>query len=253
MHTPLLVVSCDKYSDLWNPFFHYFNLHWPSFKGEKYLLSDKMYFPNDYGVQVIHTDAGKDWSGGLLDALSRLGNVDTVLLFLEDMLLSENIDHDRFLRIETFFKNKDASYITLLDEPKGVKSEHDGVEVLSRGSLYRCTATAALWKVEVLNQILRRGESAWAFEKNASIRSDDYTGFYNVNPPIVYWTNSVIKGAYTPEGISRILSANFELDSSREQWSRLRMKRHNAYRYIRKIVMIFVPKSVQRIFFQKYK
>lgn len=253
MQTPLLVVSCDKYSDLWAPFFYYFNKHWPNFQGEKYLLTDKQSFPNKYGVKVIHTDAGKDWSGGLLEALSHFSNYDSVLLFLEDMLLSQSIDQNRFLKIESFFEQNDASYLTLLDEPKGQKSEYDEIEVLPKGSLYRCTATAAVWNIRVLKHILLKGESAWAFEKNASVRSDDFSGFFNLNPPLVYWTNSVIKGAYTPEGYSKILQAEIEPDHNRLKWSNFRMIRHNLYRLMRRFFLKLVPSNSQRIFFQKYK
>jgi hypothetical protein len=58
---PLLIVSCDKYADLWRPFFHVLRTRWPN-------CSFDLYLGNNYltcevpGVKMINIGEDHSWA-----------------------------------------------------------------------------------------------------------------------------------------------------------------------------------------------
>src|SRR5436190_9796113 len=87
----VLVSSCDKYSDLWNPFFGMFFKYWEDRPYNIYLVSEN----NKYGssrVKTINPNQNQTWSARLLWALEQIDNK-YVLLMLEDYILLKKVDN----------------------------------------------------------------------------------------------------------------------------------------------------------------
>jgi len=79
----VLVVSCDNYSDLWEPFFELFWRFWPDCPFNVYLLSNKI---NADIPRVKNLLVGDDisWSDNLRKGISQLKEK-YILLFIEDL------------------------------------------------------------------------------------------------------------------------------------------------------------------------
>lgn len=78
----VLIVSCDKYSDLWKPFFTLFWRYWPNSSFKVYLGSNYLVY-KDSRVKTIAIGEDKSWSQGLLDMVSRI-DTPFIILMLED-------------------------------------------------------------------------------------------------------------------------------------------------------------------------
>lgn len=104
---------------------------------------------------------------------------------------------------------------------------------IRKGSDYRVSFQAALWKRDTLKKILKPGENAWEAEKNGTIRSEESEqAFLSVKAcdrsewPIRY-LNAIIKRKWTPEAVQAACRAGISLDLSKrpqcnwyDQWRR---------------------------------
>ena len=86
----VLVVSCDKYSDLWNPFFYFFKKHWPDCPYDIYLGSNTIDFKKD-GIKMLFSGKDIDWSNSTMKIVSQLSSK-YLLILLEDMFIVSPID-----------------------------------------------------------------------------------------------------------------------------------------------------------------
>src|SRR5438874_1592741 len=62
---PVLVVSCDRYADLWRPFFELFWRRWPDFAGEIHLGSNYATYDHPR-VQALRVGDDVTWAGSLM-------------------------------------------------------------------------------------------------------------------------------------------------------------------------------------------
>ena len=100
----VVVISCDKFSDLWNSYFKLFWQNWDDCPFQVYLLSNKLKFEHS---KVFSIQVGEDisWSDNLR---SLLGNIkeEIVLLLLEDAFIIDKVNNIKMLNmIDYFYKN----------------------------------------------------------------------------------------------------------------------------------------------------
>ncbi len=243
----LLVISCDNYSDLWDPFFQFFYTSWPDCPFKIHLLTNHLEYQSDYmDLEVIKVGIDKSWSDNLIKGLEYMGKYDYVLLFLEDMLLNRKVDNNRIYNLFSEFFELDGNFLSLLNEPKPTKPFNTNFGILEKKALYRSTATATLWKKSTLIKLLKTGESAWAFEKNGSVRSDIYSNFYSVYKDEIIWINAVIKNKWTYPAILELNKRNIKIDSKRDRIGLLSTIYQKLYLFLRSIILKIIPFKLQR-------
>ena len=82
----ILVVSCDKYSDLWNPFFKSFFRFWPYCPFDIYFLSNYKY-ANISKIRNLLIGEEIPWSDNLYESLNYLRK-DYIFFFLDDLFFA---------------------------------------------------------------------------------------------------------------------------------------------------------------------
>lgn len=112
----LLVVSCDNYSDLWQPFFHLFWRFWPDCPFSVHLLTNNL---NPKIQQVKNLLVGDDisWSENLLNALKQLKE-EYIFLFLDDLFLYDYVKTDEVLRLFYWIAESNANYVRMFPYPR---------------------------------------------------------------------------------------------------------------------------------------
>lgn len=176
----ILVLSCDKYKDLWPIFDFFFKKNWKNSYLEKYFLSNNEKNVPE-GFKSISVGKDISWSNNLDLALN---DIDTpyVFLLLDDAFINNKIDNEKIEEIFSDFEDNDGNYLKFISQPKSsYKTKSTFFNELPKGSLYRSTAVFAIWKVDVLKKILKSDENAWEFEEFGSIRSDNFSNFFVVN------------------------------------------------------------------------
>jgi hypothetical protein len=168
MTIPILVVSCDKYQDVWHPFFHCFFKNWSDCPYPVYLVSNTLKYPDDR-VSPLLINPDMDYSSNLIKALSLIPE-DWVIFWVEDRPPASPVDTDRLVKLIQLAQAKDAGYLKLIPcNPPAFVNKVEEIGEIPKGSRYRISMTVALWKKETLLKILKAGETAWDIEKKGGI------------------------------------------------------------------------------------
>ena len=209
----VLVVSCDNYSDLWEPFFELFRRFWPDCSFPVYLLTNKMK-PEIRNLTVLSVGEDISWSDNLLKALTLIPE-DHVLLFIDDLFLYDCVNTAAIQQIVTFVVNNDANCVIMDPHMKPDYPQNEIMGVLSKGAIYRTSTVLPIWRKSTLSELLVPGESAWDFEIRGSIRSDAYDGFYCSRHSILPIMNCVIKGKWQRGFVKKVESLGMTVNLTR--------------------------------------
>jgi len=191
----ILVVSCDKYSDIWEVYIKLFNKYWPECKYERYLLTNKIE-TQIFGFRSIAIGDDISWSDNLKKGLEKIRSK-YVLILIDDHFIVDKVNDEELNNILKYFYNIDGNYLRLYPYPRPIGEINKFMGSIPEGYLYRTSVISSVWKINVLYDILKEGENAWQFELNGSIRSDKYNGFYAIkNINILPTINGIIRGKW---------------------------------------------------------
>src|SRR5262245_35170578 len=90
----IVIMSCDRYGDLWEPFFKLFNRFWQGCPYHRYMVTDSIAAPHPLGCTLVAGGKNLTWSHRLLNALMQI-ETDYVLLLVDDLFLHSFVDADR--------------------------------------------------------------------------------------------------------------------------------------------------------------
>lgn len=192
----IVVFSCDKYQELWKPFFEMLFKNWPSLQNKNahvpiYLVANSQKY-DDPRIITINIQNEKSWSD---NALTVLEGVKTkyVMVILEDYFFTR-IDTKRLYEIFEFMKSQDIAYCQIADNGTDIairkKAEvFPGVAEKDRYELWRTSLFACIWRTKDMAHTVRSGENIWEFEVAGTTRSQGLYGkFLTVfeNQPVNY-------------------------------------------------------------------
>ena len=200
----VVVCSCDKYSDLWYPYFELFKKFWGNCPYPIYLNTEtKEYKTQGLSIHVIHAEEGKtDWSSRLIHTINK-SDSEFILLTLDDHFLLRPVDEKAFCNLVSYMDAHPqiACMSFLTKSRKKQKLLHGRWIKIGKSELLRVTASTALWRKERLLSLLCAGESAWEFEGGASNRSRKtpylyyrYEGAPDWPDPILDFAQHVYRG-----------------------------------------------------------
>jgi hypothetical protein len=201
-----LVLSCDKYSDLWDPYAYLFNKYWTDCPFDKYFASNNIPF-DKYGFQPVLIGEDTTWSQGLIRVLNKLKEkYDYVLITLEDLFLIQNIETKKFSNTVKIFMENNGNYMRLYNIKRATKPFNSCLSIIKKNSPYYQTCVYSLWNIKILEAILDVNENAWEFEKKGAKRCYPYDGFFCSNENYFKFSNTVVKGKWVRSELKRIKS-----------------------------------------------
>jgi hypothetical protein len=145
--TALLVVSCDAYQDLWEPFFTLLFRYWPDCPYRVFLGSNYATYP-DRRVTSLAIGEDRNWSSNLVKMLESIPS-DGVLLLQEDFLVDRPVQTERITQLIGYAEVKEAACLRLMpipgpDDPCG---DHPELGMIRKGAAYRVSLRFAVWEV----------------------------------------------------------------------------------------------------------
>jgi len=177
----MLVLSCDKYGDLWDDFFNLKDKYWPDCPYDWYVVTESIDY-NREGVSVIKCGNDLNWAGRFRKAVQS-ANTPYIGLFLDDYFISDSIDNNRVnLFVEIMEKDK-VSFLNLgnvfrhiIDLPyKKYYKEH--LIIIPNHLRYGIDTAAAIWDKHFLLQKLgEKDYSAWEFERDRCDEAESQEG-----------------------------------------------------------------------------
>ncbi len=228
--TAVLILSCDKYKDAWEPFFALFRKFWPSCDFPVYLGTNQASFEAE-NVKVIHSGKPADWSTDTRKILEQIPE-SYVIILLEDYFLQCPVDlkwlescldftiqnNAAFMRIASFRKDHTPMYAFDLS----TFNPQFGITRLDAS--FRVNLQAGIWNSKDFIALIKDGESPWQFETEGSVRSrtmnKPFLGITESSKkdilvgPIPYLCTAITKGTWMREVVSLCKRENVALDLS---------------------------------------
>lgn len=221
----ILVLSCDKFSDAWDPFFNMAFKYWPDCPFRIYLCSETKDYRHSR-VTVIKPGEKLDWSARLQWALRQISE-EHILFLLEDYIFLKPVETARIERLLEVLKATNSNYLRLFPCPGPDErlEGYPGVGVIKPGSPYRNCTQAAIWKKDALLSIIDPAESVWDFELIGIKRAEKLDGMFlcveidgkgdpleEGDYPITYYCTAINRGRWRREAVRIIRNNGFKVD-----------------------------------------
>jgi len=170
--TAIVMATCAKFQEAWDPFFILFRKFWPDCPYKVYMSTDRG-GRNDVEVLKQLDNMDRGWSSNLLSSLERMKE-DRVILFLEDFFLTGKVDTDSVRRLVRHVHDQGLGCLRMFPcpGPSAPWPHCESLGFIRRGDDYRVSTQVAVWDRRTLAALLREGETAWQFELEGSRRSD---------------------------------------------------------------------------------
>jgi hypothetical protein len=207
----LLVLSCDKYSDLWDGFFECFWENFPSENFNVYLGSNTKKY-NDYRVTTLFSGKDIDWSTCYRTILEQIPE-QKIFVILEDLYIITKISSSSMDFLIKFIEDYDANFIRYWANPGStdLSSNNFLISEIEKGAPYRSTV-CGFWDKNCLLNTLINGENPWNFEIFGSYRTSYLTGFYSLQSPLANYKNMVQKGRWIPSSVKWAVENNISIN-----------------------------------------
>lgn len=229
----ILVLSCDKYSDLWDDFFNLKERFWSDCPYPCYLATDTVEYQRD-GVQLIHFGNIRTWSICARKALDQIPEP-YVALFLEDAFIYNNIDNSIIEYDFQIFKEHKMDFLTLERNRMERKFTSDDqisphIWHIDRHKKYGIDTSAAIWEKGFLKKELEKEDcNAWQFEVNYCREAESEEGlkgniFFDDRQPFNISPIEVVQlGQLSTDAIKFFHKRGYDIQSKRERMGRRQM------------------------------
>lgn len=211
----VLVVSCDRYSDLWPAFIELFYKNWPDFPYQLYIGSNNARC-DDKRVESICIGEDRSWTDNVREMLKKI-DADYVLMLLEDFFFEEKINNDDISGLLQFAIEHNVDCLRLCPLPAPTKNLDSvfAIGEISYKAPYCICTMPAIWKKDSLVKLLHPGYSAWDFEKKNSAEAEK-TGFKLVGSYKYYIKhhNGVERGKYYSSTVKLLQKNGIPCDTS---------------------------------------
>lgn len=206
----VLVLSCDKYSDMWPHFMRQFRLNFPIGDYPVYVGSNEIPCAEP-GVIPILSGKDVDWSSSLKNILAQIKE-DSLLIILEDLIISSPVDKMLLDASIKLMQEREVCHIKYwVNPPFDEPSDHPLFGIYAKGAPYRATV-CGFWDRDCLHGLLIAGENPWNFEILGSYRTAYSDGFYCLVRPLCEFRNMIEKGKWIPESVAWAKANGIELD-----------------------------------------
>ncbi len=210
----VLVLSCDKYRDLWDPFFKQFWKYWPDCPYKIYLGTNEVSYKNK-GITTVLSGKDSNWSESYRKILNQIPEKN-LFIWMEDAFITSKVNASIFSLCFDFFQKKQANHIHFRPVPKPDKTIENNFGMYQKGMPYRATVIG-FWKKDYLEKLLVNGENAWNFEIMGSYRTSFDEGFYCLLKPAIRYIHMVEKGKWIKTALIYCKKNNIDIDVNARQ------------------------------------
>ena len=217
----IMVLSCDKYEDVWDNFFSIKDKFWPDCNFQWYLVTEsKHYHRND----VITINSEGNWSTRLRNAV-RSVNSKYICTFLDDYFIVDAVDNGHINYLVDYVDEHKVSFLNMDDgfdhiqRNPGLQEYDDNLLIIPKHLHYGIDTAGAIWDKDFLLEKLGDGDySAWQFELDRCIEADSPEGLdglllldkkqsLNISKIPV-----IIQGAYYPPALKFFRDKGIQID-----------------------------------------
>lgn len=220
----VVVVSCWKYRDCWEPFLALFRKYWPDFKGTPHLITDTVEAPfakplqTRYEFNIGQLGYSASWCEVVAAYCSTAD--EPFLLMQEDFLINTLVHCDLIAEAFDLLLCETIGAVRIYPSPGATEpSDHPHFGSVARHMNYRTSCQATIWKPVYLQAIAERFETPTAFEMSGSNWASSsrpeqvWATKRETQPwPIEYLCSAIARGKWTRDAIELCAREGIPLD-----------------------------------------
>lgn len=216
MNTAIVMITCQKFSQAWDPFFILLKKYWPDRPYKIYMITDFGQY-NDDIVETITIGSDLGFSSNLIYGLNKIQE-DIILYFQEDYLFTDYFDTKKIILFEKYLReNSDVGCLRLAPCPGPTSpSNHKDLGILQIGDAYRVSTQTALWKKNVLLSLLVPKEGGADFEIKGTKRSYDlpytFLSVWREQSPTPYFITAIVRGVWQDGALELLEKENISTE-----------------------------------------
>lgn len=163
----MLILSCDKFSDLWDGHVKQLEKHWPDRDMKTYIVTDRPTSKDYEKVNIISAGEGVEWSDRLLYALSQ---VDTryVFITLDDYFLIRDVSSNGINNLLKMMDSNHFDYVRLYKRPTRATGKsiegYTNAFYVDCSKKYSVNLYSGIWKTDFLRACVAEPLNPWEFE-----------------------------------------------------------------------------------------
>jgi len=244
----LLILSTDKYRDLWSNCTLLYQRYWPDCPYPRYLASDTL--PPAYpGFKSLGAgQKGLPWSDLLMNILEQIDS-EYILLMLDDFYLTGRVDTPLVESLFTKLIQLNGGYLRIVPHKRWMVKipGQTSIGEHRRGLPYRCSLQGAFWKKRILQGLLVPGETPWEFELYGGLRSDALKEPFlaSYGRPIPY-IDVLERGKWLPRGIRLCKREGLSVDLTIRPEVSLRDKMRRIWSNVIGLPIQMIPNSLRK-------
>lgn len=212
----ILVLSCDKSEDLFEPFHHCIEKYW---KGHPEVIYAMETIKNPYYKTICYDIPLERWTERIRKTLADIDD-EQILIIMDDCFIRQPVDAKRIEYLSKHLKGNIAMFEfekswDINDEETNIK----GIKKRQHGSDYEVCINCGLWQKDKLIDVLSRNSDPWDVEINQDNRGYDY--YINSGDYIIDWgyetwiPTGVFKGRWCRNVIPFFEKEGIEIDYSK--------------------------------------
>ena len=250
----ILILSCDKYSDMWPLVTESFSRYWSNCPYSIYLLSNLASFSHTR-VSTLCVGHDESWSTNLKLVLEKIPS-QYVLLWLDDVLLNDHVDTQRVEEAFQFISTQRGDYLRLTASPRSHRHVNTQYSFIAPVAIYRTSIFASIWRKSCLLDLLQDGESAWDFEILGTERSRSLSQFYSARSSLFSYQHCLIRSIWLRSAFRYVRTAypNHFLDLNVRP--RMTVRENAIYNISRLkgfVLFNLVPEQLRGVFLRRYQ
>ena len=175
----MLICSCDKNKEIWNPFFSLLNKYWIDRPTECFILAETLISSEKNVKTILRTGA---WTNRLLFALEKI-ETEYVILMLDDFFIMKPVRVEEINRVRHIMdKNENIAvfYFKHISRQSGEVAYENYLEMDS-SLKYIVNFQAGIWRTKALKSLIEKNKSPWDIEENANPKIKGNWLFYCAN------------------------------------------------------------------------
>lgn len=178
----ILVLSCDKNDDLFEPFHHCMEKYYPEHPEIIYATET---IKNPYYRTINKNYPLNKWTKRIRETLKQIDD-DVILTIMDDEFIRKPVDTERIEYLQTQLKDNIAAfYFEKSFDKNDEETDIKGMKKRKHGSDYEVCINCGIWDKEKLIDVLSRDSDPWDVEYNQDNRGYDY--YINGEDYIIDW------------------------------------------------------------------
>lgn len=211
----IIVCSCDKNSDLFEPFHHCMEKYY--LEHPEIVYSTETVF-NPYYKTICHDYPLNQWTKRIRETVQEMRD-EHVLFMMDDIFIRKPVDLVRLKYAEECLSNNVAMVNLELEWDDNIDVRLDRIKLRRHGAPYELSLMCGLWNADALMDILSEDNDPWSVEIQQKTKGYNY--LINAGDYIIDWGYKtyqycgVMKGKWCREVVPFFEKEGIKIDYSK--------------------------------------